>query len=244
MNTPIPPDSDSARQHWNEALAAGPLCLSLERLAEPALDAGEQAHVQTCPRCHTERALMLDFEAALPADGEGAAVEWIARETRRRLFPEAVAERQPAHGVGWWRLPTWATSMAAGLAIAVGAYLMVRSPSPVFEPGEPGAVYRTAAVEMVSPLGDLDAVPAELTWRAVDGAARYEVRVLEVDGTEIWRTTTSSPSVATPDVVRAAAKPARTLAWAVAAMDASGRPVAEPASATFRVAAGVTPQGA
>ena len=74
-----------------------------------------------------------------------------------------------------------------------------------------------------------------LRWTTVDGAARYVVTVTEVDGTVVWRSMVQAADTAMPDAVRAAALPARTLAWEVVAQDAEGRRIGEPASATFRV---------
>ena len=236
MSSTLPPGAGDAGRQWKEVLAAGPDCVPLDRLAETELVAVERTHVDSCPRCQAERALLMAFEAAEPSADEGAAVEWIARETKRRVFPEVgVVEPRQARGGHWFRLPAWATSMAAAVAIAWGVYLVVRAPGPEVVVGEPGAVYRAAGVELVSPVGEVPVVPGEVRWQPLGGAARYQVRVLEVDGTEIWRTTTSEVSAALPEAVRAAAKPARTLTWSVSALDSSGRVIGEPGTASFRV---------
>jgi hypothetical protein len=95
-------------------------------------------------------------------------------------------------------------------------------------------------VDLLSPIGDLAAIPERLAWRAVDGAARYDVRVLEVDGTEIWMTVTTETTLPAPEAVTRAALPARTLTWRVTALDASGRALGEAGVATFRVSPGIT----
>jgi hypothetical protein len=232
VSTPNSARADNVRQQWKTALAAGPDCVPIERVADADLTAHEQVHLETCPRCQTERALAMEFEAAEAAPDEGAAVSWIARETKRRVFP--AVERAPARTGKWFRLPMWATSMAAALAVALGVFLVVRTPG--LAPGDvqPATVYRATGVEIVSPVGEVGDVPTEFRWQAVPGAARYEVKVLEVDGTEIWRSTTQTTSAPLTDVVRAAAKPARTLTWTVTPLDAQGNNVGRPGTASFR----------
>jgi hypothetical protein len=98
-----------------------------------------------------------------------------------------------------------------------------------------GDVYRTARVEITGPAGELAEAPTHLVWTAVPGAVQYEVRLSEVDGTELWRVTTSSPAVPVPSEVRARALPAKTLVWQVSARDAQGRTIAESGATGFRV---------
>lgn len=232
MTSPTPPGDSGRRARWRQVLAPGPECPPLERLAVPTMSGHDAAHVASCLRCQSERALWASFESAAGAD-EGD-VAWIAAQARRRLFPVP----QPATTTARWRpaLPAWSLSLAATLLLAVGGYLLVREPGTELAPTDDATVYRTAAVEPVAPLGDLAAPPEELRWRPVDGAVRYDLRVLEVDGTEVWRGSTTATAIAVPSEVRAAALPARRLEWSVTAVDAAARPVAAPASASFRVA--------
>jgi len=238
VTTLPPPGQTSAREQWHEALTPGPDCLPIERL-DAALSAVEQAHVAGCARCQTELELFRAFEADAPVAGEGLAVPWIAAETRRRLAPAPVARpvrtapaAQPASTA--WRLPSWAL-MAASLAVIVGgASLLMRPSAPVAAP-DTAPVYRGAQIGLTVAAGDLDAAPAEVVWNAVDGAVNYELRLLEIDGTELWRVATSSPTVSVPADARAAFLPGRTLVWRVEARDAGGRTIVSSGDVRARV---------
>lgn len=235
MTIPASPGDRDARRQWKAVLSGGPDCVPIERLAEAELGTEERAHLDGCARCQAERTLLMEFEAAEPGADEGAVAEWIARETKRRLFPEAEPAAPSRASGGWFRLPAWAVSVAAVVLLASGAYLVLRSPATRVESGEPGNVYRAVGVELTSPLGDLDQAPDVLQWRPMQNAASYDVQVLEVDGTEVWRTMSPTTSVVVPEVVRVAARPARTLTWSVAALDANGSRLGQPGTGSFRV---------
>jgi hypothetical protein len=238
VTTPIAPNGGPVERQWRQALQPGPHCLPIERFGDVLTEA-EEAHVGGCARCQTERELFAAFEANEPVEGEGLAVEWIAAQTKRRLTAAqpggvrpAAAARAPRTS---WGLPSWAL-MAASLAVIIGGAALLVSPNRGIDsvPGG-GDVYRTARVEITSPAGDLAEAPAQFAWTAVAGAVQYEVRLSEVDGTELWRVTTSSLAVPVPAEVRARALPAKTLIWQVSAMDAQGRTVAESGATGFRV---------
>lgn len=234
MTTPLSPKGPVERR-WRETLATTADCLPLERLGDE-LTTLERTHVAGCARCQTELALFASLDADAPRPGEGAAVAWIAAETRRRLNAEGigVAPAAVAPARRSW-LPSWALMAASLVAVLSGAWLL-RSPAVTIEvPG--GEVYRSAGLEAVAPSGDLDAVPEAFTWTPVPNAARYEVRVREVDGTEIWRGTSTEPQLALPAAVRTLVLPAKTLEWQVMASDAAGRSLADSGVARFRVRA-------
>lgn len=217
-------------------MTAGPDCVPIERLAAAELATADHAHVAACARCQTERALAQAFEAEEPRAEEGAAVEWIVRETRRRVFPEpATVAAGASTGPRRWALPQWATWASAALAASLGVYLLVRTPGMPSVPIESEPAYRSTTVALVAPVGDVPTAPTELRWQSVANAARYVVSVSEVDGTELWRSTTDGLRADLPDAVRTAARPARTLHWRVEAVDAAGRSIGEPGTASFSV---------
>lgn len=237
MTNPLSPKGESVERQWRDALQSGPDCVPLERM-EAELTAVEQAHVAGCARCQAELALFSAVDAETPRPGEGAAVAWIAAETRRRLAAEGVVSdgrrvvAMPAPRRRF--VPTWTFAAAAALA-AVGGVWLLQAPSlPLATPGA-ADVYRSARVEIAGPSGDVDVAPDAFTWSAVTGATQYEVRVREVDGTEVWRGTSAAPRVALPDAVRALALPAKTLVWQVTAKDAAGRTLADSGETRFRV---------
>ena len=101
---------------------------------------------------------------------------------------------------GWQMVPVAAALL---LVLAGGIYLRQGNEGPAAAGGQ--ASRRGARkVCAVAPLGDVAAAPAELRWEAVPGAARYLVRVMEVDRTEIWRGEARRTRIARPAEVRRA----------------------------------------
>lgn len=229
MTTLPPPGPASAREQWHEALTPGPDCLPIDRL-DAALTAVERAHVAGCARCQTELEMFRSFEANAPVEGEGLAVAWITAETKRRLAPAPAA--MPVRTA--WRLPSWAL-LAASLAVIVGGVsLLMRPAAPVATP-DTTPVYRGVQLALTAAAGDLDAAPAAVAWNAVEGAVHYDLRLFEVDGTELWHAATSSPTVSVPADARAAFLPGRTLVWRVDARDAGGRTIVSSGDIRARV---------
>lgn len=238
MTTPITPIGDQVKRDWQQALEAGPACLAIDRLGEP-LTADEQAHLAGCVRCQTELEMFGAYEASEPIAGEGLSVTWIAQRAKRAVqdgvtaaapvaAPAAVATKAT------WGMPRWALA-AASLAVVLGGATLLWSPAPSVAPVAPGDIYRASRVEITSPTGDISVAPTELRITAVPGAAAYDVRLIEVDGTELWRATTPVPTVPVPEEVSALALPAKTLTWRVVAKDAQQRVLAESGDVRFRV---------
>jgi hypothetical protein len=125
--------------------------------------------------------------------------------------------------------------MAASVLVVAGAGALLWRPAPAIESDAPGTIYRSTRVEVDAPQGDVAAPPTELRWAAVPGAVDYEVRLSEVDGTELWRVRTPSPSVAVPPEIAAMALPAKTLVWSVTATGSAGPVLAESGPTRFRV---------
>lgn len=237
MTNPISPNGDQVRREWQQALQAGAACLALERLGEP-LTADEQAHVSGCARCRTELEMFGAYDASEPIAGEGLAVEWIAQRAKRAVqdgaaaaapaVPAAVARKVS------WGLSSWALA-AASLAVVVGGAAVLWSPEPSVAPAVPADIYRDLRVEITSPTGDVPVAPTELRIAEVPGAVEYDVRLVEVDGTELWRVSTRVTTVAVPQEVSAKAMPAKTLIWRIVAKDARQRELAESGDVRFRV---------
>lgn len=238
MTMPIPPNGDQVRREWQQALHPGPACLAIDRLGEP-LTVDEQAHVVGCARCRTELEMFAAYEANEPIAGEGLSVAWIAQRAKRAVQDGATAAAPVAAPAVvapkvTWGLPRWALA-AASLAVVLGGATLLWSPAPSVAPVVPGDIYRASRVEITSPTGDIPVAPTELHITAVPGAARYDVRLIEVDGTELWRASTPDPTVPVPQNVSALALPAKTLIWQVVATDAQQRVLAESGDVRFRV---------
>ena len=235
MTTPISPNGDQVRREWQQALQTGPACLALDRLGEP-LSAEEQAHVVGCARCRTELEMFAAYEANEPIAGEGLSVAWIAQRAKRAVHDSAGPADAPAVVAPkvTWGLPRWALA-AASLAVVLGGATLLWSPAPSVAPIVPGDIYRASRVEITSPTGDIPAAPTEVRITAVPGAARYDVRLIEVDGTELWRASTTAPTMPVPREVSALALPAKTLMWRIVATDTQQRVLAESGDVRFRV---------
>jgi hypothetical protein len=79
------------------------------------------------------------------------------------------------------------------------------------------------------------ASPSALTWVAVPAAERYDIEVLQVDRTLLWRTSSPVPHVALPASVVAQLTPGKTVIWEVNAVNASGTVIAVSGTQRFRV---------
>ena len=234
MTQPITPNGDQTRREWQQALHAGPSCLAIERLGEP-LTAADQAHVAGCVRCRTELEMFAAYEANEPLEGEGLLVAWIAQRAKRAVQDGPVAAPAITTApVVTWGMPRWALA-AASLAVVLGGATLLWRPAASVDSVTPGEVYRTMRVEVMSPSGDVPAPPTELRVAAVPGAVEYQVRLLEVDGRELWHVSAPVPAIPLPPAVSAAALPAKTLVWQVVARDAQQRVLAESGDVRFRV---------
>lgn len=236
MTIPFSPEGPVERK-WRAALQATADCVPIERL-DADLTPTEQAHVAGCARCQAELAVFAAVDADGARPGEGAAVTWIAAETRRRLgtagiVGATVATTAAPPRKSW--LPTWALAAASLVAVLGGAWLLREPAVTVDRPGED--VYRSAGLDVVAPTGEVDVVPEAFEWTPVTGAARYEVRVREVDGTELWRGSSVTARLVLPAALRTEVLPAKTLEWQVVASDAAGQPLADSGVARFRLRA-------
>jgi hypothetical protein len=221
------------RAVWKAALAPTAECIPLEQLGS-ALSEVQRTHVSSCPRCQAELALFEEFEASAPVEGEGAAVTWIARDLERRAAgaPPALPRWR-----AWARIPAWRFSGAlAALVMLAGVTAYVSRNRGMLEPGGPSTpVYRSQAVVVSAPLGDLDTAPAEFRWQAVPGAASYTVEVLEVDRHSLWKADSRETHAAVPAQLRRVIVPGKTLVWEVTAKDGAGASIGTSGAQRFRV---------
>jgi hypothetical protein len=211
-----------------------PECVPLERLGSE-LTAAERAHMNGCSRCQAELALWEAFNQPSRDDTERENVDWIvARLQQARIASRAAGSPSPARRVG---LPSFRALLGVAATVMVAATLgyVVWDREPAVGSAVGEQVYRTASIEIISPSGDIANPPRELVWIASPAAARYDVRVLEVDGIVLWRGTSLSPRVDLPDDVITRIVPGKTLIWEVTALGDSGRAVAQSGAQRFRV---------
>ena len=227
--------SNSHRDALDRTLQPTPGCIPIERFGE-AWTVRENEHLTGCARCQTELALWQEFDSSTPSADEGGAVQWVVAELGRRSAqaPPPIPNRR------WWWLerPRFAAAAATiGVATLIGYGLW--DPEPVVRMRQDAPqVYRSVRVQAVSPMGDVVAAPRSLEWVPLPGAVVYDVQMLEVDRTSLWRGTASSPRIELPSGVITQLVPGKTLLWEVTARNAAGAVVAESGTQRFRVAAG------
>ena len=212
--------------------AIGPTegCVPIDRFG--ALSEEDQRHVSECAHCEAEIALWQEFDAQIPSEDEGAAVHWIAAEITRRRATGTAPPSRPAR-FRWFGLRGFAVVAATLTLVAALAYT-ARDREPVVKAPGASDVYRSAEITGTSPVGNVQQVPElALKWSSVAGADRYDVSVLEVDGTVLWRNSTSNPEAALPSEVVSKLVPGKTVTWEVTARDRSGAVIA--ASGTQRL---------
>lgn len=232
-------------QAFRSALGPGPKCPPVEELAG-LLSANPPAalaqHVASCAHCKTEVHLLRMFESGDVHAAEAPAVRQVAERLRERsaeIFPQ----RQP-----WWSglfAAPWlrpAAMVFAALLLVAGITLQFRHSGPpaLHSPGDD--VMRSHQVTLLAPLGDVAKVPSDVQWQPVPGAVKYEIRLLEVDRTELWKAETADSRIDLPAAVQARIVPAKSLILQVRALDAAAHTVAESDMVRFRLLQNVYPR--
>jgi hypothetical protein len=234
------------------ALSSTSSCPDVEQLgqyADGTIDATSLrkvgSHVAACQHCKSELALLREFEEAAVRPEEERQVAWISAKLQDRS-EEILASRstQRAERLPWWKtlltlpaLSRAALALGAILIVVSGSIYLRRSSAPVLNTTLDSGrdVLRSNTVHLISPKGDLARKPSLLEWEAVPGAVRYQVRVIEVDRTELWKAETSAVGIQLPDEVRAKIQPLKSLRWQVTALDSSGKPIGSSSSESFRL---------
>ncbi len=211
------------------------------------INASIAAHMQSCAYCGAEMELLRTFQQAQVRPEDARAVQAITERLQRQPAPWKTPAKAPRRA--WW-MPGGFRWAPAALAFA-GALMVMgigiewqRGTRPALESGgSNGAeVFRSHALTIVSPTGDLAQAPDEVRWEAAPSAASYKVRLLEVDGNELWSAQTAGTVITFPAGIRALMAPAKTLICTVAAYDAPGRKIAESEAARFRVLQTIRPR--
>jgi len=240
-------------ENLKRALSPTSSCPDIEQLGQYAdgmIDTATrhkvESHVAACPHCKSEIALLREFEEAAVRPEEQRQVAWISARLRDRSKEIPTSGSTPdAERMPWWKALLTPPAVSR-LALALGCILIMvsgsiylsRSSAPVLNTTlNSGAdVMRSNTVQIISPKGDLSQKPSMLQWEAVPHAVRYQVRITEVDRTELWKAETSAVGIQLPDEVRAKIQPAKSLRWQVTALDSSGKPIGSSSSESFRLA--------
>lgn len=220
------------------ALATTPECLTPEQLEQVLQTKQSTSHLDQCPRCQAELAMLKAFASDDPLPGEGAGVAWISSQLDRRLNEIKAGAKGPAEvplaqeaKPSWivrifgqkgfaWALPV---AGVAALAIA-GAFFLRPEKAPKLQASleTQRAVYRSQELQVVGPVGEVQRLPTELSWQGAEGSSNYHVVIMEVDRAPIWSGETRSTSIEIPHAVRAQFLPGKPLLWQVTAHDAQG----------------------
>jgi hypothetical protein len=223
-----------------EALNPGADCPPLELLAATHPDAAVESHLKTCAYCRSELALFHQFEKAEARPEEAADLAWVQAELTRRspvkapAFAERLREWSGLIFSPAWRGKLSFATAALLVLVAVGVYLPSRDGGRTPAQHE-APVWRSGRFAAISPLGDLDRAPNALRWEAVPGAASYHVRLVEVDGTEIWSADVSATTVDFPNNIAAKLLPGRAFQWSATAHDANRNEIAATDLQTFHI---------
>lgn len=240
-------DEPAGRDLIRNAMGPGRDCMPVEMLeqcVDPASIPPDLAgHLDSCAYCRAELELLRSFLRA-PNSDEAKAVRMI---TKRMQLPGSAAKPAP---FSWWKglfhirwLSPAAVAMAGVLfAVAVGLEWRHGTEPRINVPNQPETeVLRSGSISVIAPLGDLTEVPNRIAWQPVSGAAQYQVRLLEVDRTQLWNTSTSATEAEIPAAIRSKVVPAKTLLIQVSAMDHSNRKLAESDFVRFRLLQNVYP---
>ncbi|MFL5311117.1 MAG: hypothetical protein ACJ79H_11750 [Myxococcales bacterium] len=248
-------DVDITDDALRAALAPSGSCLTIEQLGRlcdrdhaGSADARAAEHVAGCLRCRTELALLKQFEGGALRPEEQEDARWIVgrltRDVGRLTAGEALPARRraPVRAAGWRRFVA-PRALLGGLAAAAAALLVVlnvpgrEASAPALPPDATAgpSSFRSDAIAVKAPAGDVDAAPKELRWESAAGAASYSVQVMEVDRTPVWSGQSRDPRISLPASVRARVVPGKPFLWQVVAKDANGQPIATSDFQRFRL---------
>jgi hypothetical protein len=237
----MPDETPSSRDLLQSALQRTADCPPLETL-EQALDGDPAmtAHAHSCAYCRTELELLESFRLAEIPSEDARAVDAVTRRLSRHSVTDS--RRVPEPRQRWWQFSNaWlrpAALATAGLLVLIAIGLQLRhSSAPALRNTQANGaeVFRSNSLAVLSPSGDLQKSPGEVRWEPVPSAAGYQIRLLEVDGNELWSAQTTDTSIAFPPSVRARFVPTKTLLISVTAFDGKSHKIAESAIVRFRI---------
>lgn len=216
-------------------------CPSIDELIEGEQfgisDPNTRQHVNDCPFCKTELASWRAFEHSQANPREQQTVEHIACELQGRIHPIIRREMQPARARASLlpRLGAWFRSKqgsALSLAFVCSALLVIslqiqfRHSAPVVSRVDTPQNWRGDNLTIIGPAGSLDTVPNTFSWKSIPNASQYEVRVLGVDGAELWKTTTARTDVVVGPDLKALLAGHSVFFWRVTGLSSEGHQLA------------------
>jgi len=240
------PSPDELIRAALQRTAACPPVESLELYLHKA-DPRIAAHLQSCAYCATELQLLESFHSAEISAEDAAAVNAITQRLKR----SASQERRPPQEQpkSWWRFggswlrPAMLASAAILVVAAIGLQLRRGGPPELRHiASQTNDVFRAQTVTILSPHGDLQTPPEDVRWEPEPSAVTYQVRLLEVDGHELWTAKGANTNMPFPPAIRALMVPAKTLSLSVEAFNAQGQKVATSGIVSFRILQKIYPR--
>lgn len=209
------------------------LDLELGRVEDADESSRLAAHLAECPRCRLELARLRDFQGADLDEDALAAADWeraelvLQRRFERDLRPSrggAEAETVPSAerrepGLAPRRRWLAAAPLAAAAVLAVLFFSLDRFPQP--GPGGGGDTLRggettAPGIELVAPLEQVAAPPAEFVWSSAEDFDSYVLEVFSPDLESVLRLADlRGRRVTLPDSLVARLEPGRTYLWNV-----------------------------
>jgi hypothetical protein len=236
-------DNTKTIKMWQEAAAETKECLPLEVLermmANPSADAKAAVHLAGCAHCQTELAMLKSFEQSTPSASEGAAVAWIAAQLERQQI--APVTQQKIARVPFWRtmfrVPYLAGAAALAAVLILGVSLYNRDsdgPSKI-NPGIGSGNFRTGAIHLLSPVGNLTQRPEEFRWEPISGANSYTIELRDIAGVVLASAKSNQNVLSATPAMKAHMSSGKPLQWKVTALDASGNEIANSSGGDFKI---------
>ena len=220
----------------------------LHQLALQDLDLEQRKHLQEhlngCPECAAEYDMAALFESSSADDLDASEVAGIVASLERES-PVHTADGRPHAGrqnqgrdrahrwFAWPRaLPGWQLAAAAALVVVM---IVATWPRPPALPSAHETTLRGGTVRTISPQGDVEMYPTQLTWQPHPEATTYSVRLLTVDDTVLWEGVVADSEIDLPATVGEMLQPLVRYAWTVAALNETGALVAASEPQSFRI---------
>lgn len=224
---------------WRQAASRRPDCPSTEEwaayLEQPADAAQRRAfdqHRSTCAACEAEIAMLAAFLNAQPLPDEVADLAYI----QSKLSADTARLAPP-----WWTklfapntFRTWAFAAVALAAVAIGIQYRSGALPPVAQ-DTGGGMRAIPSITGLTPTGDIPEPPKQFSWQPVPAAVSYQLTILAVDGTELYRCPSTSQSFCSPAPPQDVFLPLRTVQIRVTAHDSSGKQIAVSPDMPLRV---------
>lgn len=198
-----------------------------------------ERHLGECPACAAELELARAFDAGA-MDGDA---RWIVEQLERsRPGSPAPGESGDAvvvpldsarHRRARWLVPLAAAAM---MIVAVGLVVRLNRPTVPELPDRPSdGVVRSAEIEILAPVGDIEAPPTRVEWVEVGGVRDYRFVLLDVDDEPLWEGRFDASPAVLPDSIVIQLQPGVVYFWQIEGRSEGGEVVARSARQQFRM---------